>query len=201
MNFSNLLRIALVALVGIGMTACLPVTSKTPLGTTSPAMITLEPSLTGVWKGHVATADSSSYFSFLPQDDGTITVVLVTPPSAKDKGGWGVFSVQTVTLGAYHYMNLHETMEDGKAATGVMADAMIPILYRVNGDGAVVLYLIDEAAAKSAIKSGKIAGTVDDSQFGDITLTATPGDLDAFMATPAGRALFVKPLVILRKLK
>jgi hypothetical protein len=190
------------ALVAFGLGACPPVTSKTPVGTTIPGANTApDPGLTGVWKGRMAVGDTASYFTFFPQDDGTISAVVVTPRTAKDKGGWGAFVLQTVALGPNHYMNTRETIDEGKVATGAMADNTIPVLYRINSDGALVLYIIDETAAKNAIKTGKIAGTVEPGQFGDITLTATPGDLDTYMASPAGRALFVKPLVLLRKVK
>jgi hypothetical protein len=201
MTALNLLRIALVALVGLGAAACLPVTSKTPMGTTSPSMITPEPGLAGVWKGRMAAGDTFSYFTFFPQEDGTMSAVIVTPPSPKDKGGWGAFTLQTVTLGPNHFMNVRETIDEGKPGSGTMADNTVPVLYRLNGDGALVLYIIDETAAKNAIKTGKIAGTIDPGEYGDIALTATPGDLDAYMASPGGRALFVKPLAILRRVK
>lgn len=193
----NFLQIALMALVGMGLGACPPVTSKTPIGTTVTAAS--DPALTGVWKGRVSSSDTASYFTFLPQDDGTITAIVITPPTPQDKGGWGVFALKSVQLGSNHYMNARETIDDGKPASGKMADNVIPILYKVNGDGALVLYIVDEQAAKNAIKSGKLAGTVEEGQFGDVTLTAGPGELDAYMASPAGRALFVKPLVILRR--
>ena len=199
MNSLRVLRIALVALCCAGLGACPPVTSKTAVGTTVTAAP--DPAFTGVWKGRVAQSTTFSYFTFLPQDDGTITAVVVTPPSAKDKGGYGAFTLQTVALWPYHFINARETINDGKPATGAMADNTVPILYRVNGDSAIVIYLIDETAAKNAIKAGKIVGTVEEGEYGDVTLTAAPGDLDAFFATPAGRALFIKPLAILRKVK
>jgi hypothetical protein len=198
LNFT-FLRAGLVVLAALGVAACPPVTSKTALGTTVTA--TPDPGLAGVWKGRVATNTSFSYFTFLPQDDGTVSVVAVTPPTAKDKGGWVAFTVQTVTLGPNHFMNTRETIDDGKPATGAMADNTIPVLYRINSDGALVLYIVDETLAKTAIKGGKLAGNVEDGKYGDVTITAPAGDLDAYMAAPQGRALFDKPLVILRKVK
>ena len=199
MNTVNFLRIACVALIGIGLCACPPVTSKTPVGTTVKAV--RDSALAGVWRGKVADGDAASYFTFLPQDDGTYSVVLVTPPSAKDNGGFGVFGAETVTLGRFHFINARELTDENKAAKGAMADNTIPLLYKLEGDNTLVLYLIDEDAAQSAIKANKIKGTIGEGQFGDVTLTASPSELDAFMASPAARALFTKPLVILRKVK
>ncbi len=199
MNSLNFLRIACVALMGIGLCACPPVTSKTPVGTTVKAV--RDPALTGVWRGKVAEGDAVSYFTFLPQDDGTYSVVLVTPPSAKDNGGFGVFGVETVTLGRLHFINARELSDDNKAAKGAMADNTIPLLYKLEGDNTLVLYMMDEDAARNAIKAGKIKGTVEEGQFGDVTLTASPGELDTYMGSPAARALFTKPLVTLKRVK
>jgi hypothetical protein len=90
---------------------------------------------------------------------------------------------------------------DGKPS-GIPASAgTFPLLYRVNGDGGLVVYLLDEKATKAAIQAGKIAGAVQQGDFGDVSITAEPADLDAFMQSPAGRALFIKPLLILKKVK
>ena len=199
MNPLNFLRIACVALIGVGLCACPPVTSKTPVGTTVKAV--RDPALSGVWRGKVADGDVLSTFTFLPQDDGTYTVVLVSPPSAKDNGGFGVFGVETVTLGRFHFINARELTDDHKAAKGAMADNTIPLLYRLEGDNTLVLYMMDETAVHDAIKAGKIKGTIEEGQFGDVTLTASPGELDAYMASPAARALFTKPLVVLKRVK
>lgn len=192
-------RIGLAGLAAIATAACPPVTSKSPLGTTVAAAP--DPGLTGIWRGHVASSESMSYFTFFPEDDGTMNAVLVVPPLGTDKGGWAVFSVQTVALGPNHFMNARETIDDGKPATGPMADNTIPVLYRINSDGALVLYIVDETLAKNAIKSGKLAGDVEQGQYGDVTITAAPADLDAYMASPEGRALFSKPLAVLKRVK
>lgn len=194
-----LARIGFAALAAIATAACPPVTSKSPLGTTVTA--TPDPGLTGIWKGRVAASESFTYFTFFPQDDGTVSAVLVTPPLGTDKGGWAAFSIQTVTLGPNHFMNARETIDEGKPATGAMAENTIPVLYRINSDGALVLYIVDDTLAKTAIKAGKLAGDVEQGQYGDVTITAAPADLDAFMASPQGRALFSKPLVILKRVK
>ncbi len=121
-------------------------------------------------------------------------------PDGKD-GGWATYTLQTATLGSYKFINAHEATSDGKPADGAEAQKTFPLLYRVNGDGALVIYLLDEKRAAAAIKSGKIAGTVDPGQDGDVKFTAAAADLDAFMQTPDGRALFVKPLGIFKRQK
>ena len=191
------LRLATVLCTALIATACLPVTSTVPVG--SSVGFTPDPALTGMWKGHGEDPRQAGYLSFFPQDDGTITALMITP-DGKDSS-WATFSLQTATLGANRFMNAHEVLSNGKPDDDAEAQKTFPLLYRVNGDGALVIYLLDEKAAAVAIKSGAIAGTIGQGQFGDITLTAEPAALDAFMATPAGRALFVKPLILLKKMK
>jgi hypothetical protein len=91
--------------------------------------------------------------------------------------------------------------ENGKPGDSDTPPKNIPALYRINGDGALVVYLMDEKRAEAAIKANKLAGTIDPGQYGDVSITASPSDLDAFMATADGRALFDRPLIILRRQK
>jgi hypothetical protein len=193
----RVIRLAAALCAALLATACLPVTSSVPVGST----VGFKPdsALNGIWKGHGQTLTETTYFSFFPQQDGSITVLGQTP-DGKDTG-WGVYSVQTVALGPYRFMNARDISSDGKPVDAAEAQKTFPLLYKVNGDGALVIYLLDEKKAAAAIKAGKIAGTIEPGQDGDIVLTATAADLDAFFQTPDGRALFVKPLAILRREK
>ncbi|MGD0865503.1 MAG: hypothetical protein ABSA49_08100 [Rhizomicrobium sp.] len=200
----NALRAAFALAVSLLVTACLPVTSSTPVGST--VGFAADPALSGLWRGQVHQPEGWVYMTFFPQTDGTTTALLISPPdpSRKDssaQGDWSVYSLQTATLGPYRYMNAQEVSNNGKAPDEAQAGKTFPLLYRVNSDGALVIYLLDEKAAAVAIKSGAIAGAIGQGQFADITITAAPADLDAFMTTPAGRALFVKPLILLKKVK
>ena len=200
----NAVRFAVALAVSLLVTACLPVTSTSPVGTT--VGFTADPALSGLWRGQVHQPEGWVYITFFPQTDNTTTAVLISPPDASRKddsaqGDWSVYSLQTAALGPYRYMNAKEISNNGKAPDEAQAGKTFPLLYRVNSDGALVIYLLDEKAAAVAIKSGALAGTVGQGSFGDITLTADPAALDAFMATPAGRALFVKPLILLKKVK
>jgi hypothetical protein len=193
----GIVRLLSVVCLAALTTACLPVTTTAPVGSTT--AMTPDPALTGMWKGRLPKEPADIYLTLLPQSDGTTTAIL-TEPSGKDTG-WSVYSFKTATLGAYHYMNLHEVSSDGKSSTDSDAQKNIPVLYRVNGDGALVVYLMDEKRAGAAIAANKIAGTVDASKYGDATITTSANDLDAFMATADGRALFNAPFLILHKMK
>ncbi|HEY1837955.1 MAG TPA: hypothetical protein VGG36_09880 [Rhizomicrobium sp.] len=193
----GIVRLLGVVCASLFATACLPVTTAAPVGSTT--AMAPDPALTGMWKGRPPKESQDVYFTFLPQSDGTITAVF-TEPNGKD-AGWGVYSLKTSMLGAYRYMNVHDVSADGKAAGDSEAQSNFPVLYRINGDGALVIYLMDEKRADAAIKATKIAGTVDASKYGDTSITASASDLDAFMGSPAGRALFNAPLLILHKMK
>jgi len=191
------LRLATVLCTALIATACLPVTSTVPVG--SSVGFTPDPALTGMWKGHGEDPRQAGYLSFFPQDDGTITALMITP-DGKDSS-WATFSLQTATLGANRFMNAHEVLSNGKPDDDAEAQKTFPLLYRVNGDGALVIYLLDEKKAAAAIHAGKIAGTIEPGKDGDIAITAQASDLDAFMQTADGRALFVKPLGIFKREK
>jgi hypothetical protein len=191
------IRLAAALCIALIATACLPVTTTTPVGST--VGFKPDPALAGMWKGRGGSPVTTIYLSFFPQDDGTITAILITP-DGKDTG-WATYSLQTATLGANRFMNTHEMTNDGKPATDLEAQKTFPLLYRVNGDGALVIYLLDEKNAAAAIHAGKIAGTIERGELGDIAITASAADLDAFMRTPDGRALFVKPLAIFKREK
>jgi hypothetical protein len=193
----GIFRLLSVICMGLLAAACLPVTTTAPVGSTT--AMTPDPALTGVWKGRPPKEKDEGFFTFLPQSDGTITVIFAEP-NGKD-ANWGIYSLKTSTLGTYHYMNLHEVSSDGKAVEDAEAQKNILALYRVNGDGALVIYLADEKRVGAAIKANKIAGTVDATKYGDITITASASDLDTFMASADGRALFNAPVFMLHKVK
>jgi len=194
-------RLSAVIALALLAAACLPVTTTSPVGTTTG--LAADPALTGLWKGHGDKPSDTIYAFFFPQSGATTSAVLLRPAAkdgAKD-GGWGHYTFETTTLGPYKFMNAHELSSDGKPSDEDAAKKSFPLLYRVNGDGALVIYLVDEKRARAAIKAGKIQGTVDPTDYGDVVITASGADLDAFLQTPDGRALFVKPLAILKKEK
>lgn len=187
----------LVALVVLEMlvSGCLPVTTSSPLGSTVSAASA--PQLTGMWKGKFGSTKGPAYIAFYPGRDGVTRSLVLAPPTVDDDGGWIVFEARGARLGGNTYLDAREIEEDGKAGDPRLAH--VPILYNISPDGLLALYLIDEKAVRAAIGKGAISGTVEPGEFGDVTITAAPATLDAFFASPAGRALFTKPLGILQR--
>ena len=188
-------RVGVLFAVFLAAAACLPVTSKSPLGTT--AGYKADPQLAGMWKS--ASDQSAPWFAFFPQPDGSTKAVMIEPASQSDKGGWMVFDLRTTTLGSDRYMDASVIEDDGKPPAQALDH--IPVLYSFGADGSLTLTVMDEDAVKDAISAGKIAGQAEPGQTGDVVLTATPAALDAFLESPGGRALFKKPLVTLSRVK
>ena len=180
-------------LSGLILAGCLPVTSTVPLGSTVPA--TADPQLTGMWKGNVGTA--AAFMAFYPAGEGVWRIVVLATPAAKDEGGWMVFEARAARLGDNTYLDAREIEDSGKAPDAKLSH--MPVLYSLGADGSLALSLIDEAAARTAIRKGAIAGTVEPGEFGDVAITADAAKLDAFFASDGGRALFVKPLATLKR--
>ncbi len=193
----KVLRIVFALCAALAASACLPVTTSAPIGTTQGFVI--DSSLLGTWKGIAGGEKVASYFHFLPGHDGTIMAVVVTPPSDDDEGGWGAFALQTAKLGNNYFMNAQEVSDNGKVAGDTTAQAPTPLLYTIGDDGKLTLYMLDEKATAAAIAAGKIAGKVEPGNYGDVSITATPEDLDAFFQTPEGVALFKTPFAVLTK--
>jgi hypothetical protein len=190
-----------VTLAGLAATACLPVTSKAPVGTT--VGLGPDPALAGAWKA-APTADDKgpTYLHFLAGADGGMTVLIVSHAHDKGGSGWSEYRVTAATLNGHHYLNALAVRENGQSPSEAEATRNTPLLYTLSADGKTLsLYLIDEDAAKAAIKAGDLQGTVEPGNFGDVVLTAAPDKLDAFFARDEALRLFGnKPLVVLERL-
>ena len=186
--------------------ACLPVTSKTPVGTT--AGLGADPALIGTWKvipekkKDAAADDGPGFIHFILAKDGTMTALTVSTgragDAAKTHGEWSVFAASAAQLGQNRFLNVRETSENGEPSKDEDA-GNIPVLYRFGRGGKLTLYLIDEKAAKDAIAAGKIEGKVEAGDYGDVALTAPADKLDAFFASKDGAALFKDALITLKR--
>jgi hypothetical protein len=199
-------RAIAILVAALALAACIPVTTKSPVGSTTG--LKPDTALYGMWEVRggaqygAATADAKerAFIAILPDKDDNVSAVFVDIPSTKN-GDWSSYAVTTSTLGAYHYINARALITNGNPADGSEARNTFPILYRFEADGALTFYLLDEDATKAAVNSGKIAGKIENGKFGDVMLTAAPSDLDAFFSSRAGRALFTKPLLVLHRVK
>jgi hypothetical protein len=188
---------ALMLLASLALSACLPVSSKVPAGTT--IGFKPDPALLGTWKAHGSDGDEPGYIHFLGNDDGSMTAVLVTSPHKESLGDYSVYRLQVATLGANHIVNAQEVSSNGKATEGPLAEQHMLLLYRANGPGKLTLYQMDDKAIAASIKAGEIGGEVEPGQDGDVHITADAKALDAFMQSPRAGKLFNKSLVTLSR--
>lgn len=187
------LRFAGLILIGLTLSACLPVTTKTPLGTT--AQPSRDAALIGTWYGGTPDGKSPGYFHFLPSKDGNEITVVMASARPDDNKDWMVFTATGVELGGRHYLNARATFENGEVSRG---SKTFPVLYSLKNKRLTV-FLLDEKATAEAIRAGRIAGTVEDGQFGNVELTADANALDNFFASKEGAALFSEKMFVLQK--
>ncbi|MEI9989889.1 MAG: hypothetical protein WDM86_07605 [Rhizomicrobium sp.] len=188
------IKLVLALAATLALSACYPPTTGHPLGTT--AGIKPDPVLTGTWKG--TNSDGKPfYLHLLQQSDGTLAAVIVeSGPKAED---WNVVTATTATLGANRYMNARLLWTNGKPENAPAGT--VPVLYRLDAKGVLTFSLMDEDAVKAAIAAGKIKGTVEKGQWGDVTITADPKALDAYFAAPGAAKLFLQPFFTVRKVE
>ncbi len=192
----RIIRIAATLACVFLLAGCLPVTSKTPVGTTTG--LGADKALIGTWKGHSADADNKDdgFFHFMQAKDGSLTIAVILAKGSSDDG-WTIFNARTASLGKNHFINAVETFDKDAPAEGDMKNANIPLLYAVKGR-TLTIYLIDEDKAKAAINAGKVKGTVEPGNSGDAQITADGAELDAFMAKPEAADLF-KVMMVLKR--
>ena len=193
-------RFALLAAAMLFVAACLPVTTRNPVGTTTG--FKQDPALVGLWKARPdkddKDDDKQGFIAFLNAgEDGTMTGLMIAP--AKGAGDWGYYKLKPATLGANHFLNAWAVMNDDRPADPDEAKSDFLLLYRFGKDGRLMLYLLDEDATRAAIKSGRIKGEIAPGSMGDVHVTAEPKQLDAFFAGKQGAALFVKPFAVMNK--
>ncbi len=185
------------ALAALALTACLPVTSKVPVGTSLGFKV--DPALLGTWKATGPDGGEPAYVHILGNDDGTMTAVLITPPQKENPGDWSVYRLRVATLGANHVINAQESFANNKPSDGPLAELNTLLLYRSSGPNKIVLYQMDDKATADAIRAGDIAGDIQPGDNGDVHITAGEPALDAFMKTPRAAKLFSKALVTLTR--
>jgi len=191
------MRFAILAAAALIVAACLPVTTKNPVGTTMG--FKSDPGLLGLWKGHGDDDTQDAYVAFLANDDGTMTALLISPD---EKGSeWESYTIKTAALGDNHLMNVWGVLKNGKAVEEQEASTDILLAYRFEKDGKLTLSLLDEKATADAIKAGKIQGIVDPGNMGDVHITAEPAALDAFFASKEAATLFSEKLITFSKVE
>ena len=191
-------RIAAAISAALFVMGCLPVTTKTPVGATSPTKT--DPALYGQWRGE--DDNSAGYMSFLGNDDGSMTAVLVSLPSGSDGGDWEVFRLQAAGLGDKHYLTASEIYVKGKPVPDGDGITNVVILYRVEGRK-LSMFTLNTKAVIAAIKRGELQGVIGEGDDPDVQITTDEPKLDAFFAKADPAVYFTndKALLTLTKVE
>jgi len=187
--------IALAAITSL-LCACLPVTSKNPVGST--VGFKADPQLEGVWSSDDRKGEDKTYMVVLDNGDGSMTLIL-----ANGGTDWQTFLAKTSRLGGHTFLDAREILSGDKPADDELAGQIVPVLYRVQG-GTLSFSLLDDAKTAAAIRSGAAPGAIEPYRGmtgtqEDVRLTADSISLDAFMQTPAGLALFASPAIQMKR--
>ncbi len=187
-------RFVVVLVAAVMLAGCLPVVSKTPVGTT--VGLGADPALFGTWKGKNPDdkQQRDASFHFMLAKDGGFDIVVAMAEGGRDDG-WTAFTAHSATLGQNRILNVVMTYDKNEPITGGLKNTNIPLLY-VRKGRTLTLYLLDEDATKAAIKAGAIKGAVTEGPTGDAVITANATDLDAFMTKPEARKLFKRTLAL-----
>lgn len=183
----------------MALTACLPVTSKVPVGST--VGFKADPTLLGSWRARDPDADAAAFIHIVGNEDGSMTAIVVEPPHNDSNGDWSAYRLNAATLGTNHIVNVEEAIENGKPVKQAPSEPRFVFLSRVTGADTVVLYEMADDATAAAIRAHEIAGEIDSGKEGDVRITADEPALDAFMKTPRAAKLFTKPLVTLTRIE
>ena len=195
------IRLAFLALAALALAACFPPTTKHPVGST--IGLKNDPLILGSWKAAPrpdAKNNEFFYFHFLAGKNGILAVLVPNGGAASDLL---LVELTTVRLGAVGILNARLVPGPDADTSNSSADpaGTIPLLYRLDARGRLLLFTLDEDATKDAIRAHKIAGTLGTSGTGDAVITADAPALDKFFRSPAGLALFKSQFQIMTKMK
>jgi hypothetical protein len=186
------IKFAVAFLAVLALAGCYPPITTHPLG--SNAQTKPDAALAGTWKG-VDTDGKPRYVHFLQQSDGTLSAVVVE--SGAKAEDWFAAKLTCAKLGANRFLNGRLEWTNDKPENEI--PGTVPILYEIDAKGALTLALMDEDKVKDAVRAGKIKGTIEKGQMGDVTITESPAALDRLFAAPSVTTLFAKPFLTLHR--
>lgn len=192
------LRLLLLAAAVLALAACYPATTSHPIGTT--VGLKTDPALLGTWKAPDPNNHRTLYYHLLSAKDGSIFAILV--PDQGEDSDVSMLKIKAARFGNFGIFNVRLMMDpEHEAPAADQPSGSVPILYRLQPNGTLKIFGLDEDAVKKAIDTHKIAGTTGEGGNGDTVITADAATLDKFFRSPAGLALFDKLFATLTKVK
>jgi hypothetical protein len=179
------------------LAACFPPMTTHPVGGASAGP---ELRLLGDWNAKMAQADPGKQdANFFFRMKGGRMHVLITQPGAMNHEDDMAAIVTAATVRGNVFLNAQLIAANKHQDMDSQPPGTIALLCKFDDARHVTLYLMDEDATKAAIRAGKIEGHVEPGQFGDATITARPGVLNAFVSSREGLALFSEKVATLTR--
>ena len=179
------------------LAACFPPMTAHPVGG---ANALPDPSYVGTWNAKMAQADPGKQDAvFVFRMKGGKLTVLITDPKEKHHDDDIGAELTGAMVGGNRFLNARLVATNNHQDDSGQPPGTFPVLCKFTDARHASLYLMNDDATKAAIKAGKIKGHVEPGQFGDATITADVGALNAFMSSPAGLALFTEKIADISK--
>lgn len=161
------------AMLGLGlawmMAACTPY-SETPLS--DPQQATVDTALIGSWQG--GDPGDRIYVHIGAADTHRVTILTVEHTRSGQLKTLE-YLAHSSQAGDHSYLNLVEQTAEASARGYVL------IRYRVDEKGNLRIALPNLTGIKMAIRSGALAGRVEEGEFGDAYITASAADTAAYL--------------------
>lgn len=194
---------SLALVFGLGLlvlAACVP-TAENPIAVPGG---TPDPALVGAWRGTLEEGDIV-YLHFLRGRNDTLKAVLITSEtdSARQdatEGAWAVFTLITAEVAGTRYISALFDYDDGEAVTGQTRGYHL-LRYKIDDDGTLRMFQVDDDALARAIEEKKLAGSVERNQLTtDVRVTAPSAALVAYLKTIDPKTLFNRPFAALTRI-
>jgi len=191
MTFQRACSFVLVALTAVALSGCFVVSKNLPAGEEK-----TDERLVGAWRGFDKDdqEDADAFLHFLkPDRDEPLKLVWI------EDRNYQVYEVHTFVIGAKNVFAaklLTPFKEDGDDE---IPDGYYLGFYDVNGDE-VVFSMLDSEKVSALITAGKIKGEPALRKYDIVTLTASPAELAAFLASPEAQAARVEDPAFIRRL-
>lgn len=177
----------------LALSGCFVISTNLPAGFGNVA----DPHLVGAWRGVDADdgKDSDAFLHFqMPNPDKPLHLVWV-----EDKG-YQLYEVRTAVIGkrnvfAAMLLGPQEALKDGDMQRGWFIG-----FYEYEGADRVTFWLFDSKKVGDLIAKGRLKGTRKPGQWEMATLTGSPQELAAFLASPDAQAARIDEPAKLRRL-
>lgn len=189
MNWQCLWRGGLMALLAGWLLGCVP-TSENPI---APPGARPDRDIVGTWRGTLEDG-APIYLHLLRRADTMLGALLVTKDEAPEsRDEWAAFRIITAEVASHRYMSALWDYNDGEAVSGIEKGYHL-LRYTLEPDGSLALFQVNEEKLIEAVRAGRVAGTIEESQWtAEVRLTATTEALVAFLAQSDPLSLFDRP--------